>query len=109
MKGGGTMISANITNAKRKAVYRRDCFACAICDDRRTLQVHHVVKRSQGGTDHMMNLITLCSKCHALAHGTNLFDCDDLTQEDMEQAITEYMADYYAPIWNPWAKTKGDE
>lgn len=103
------MISANITNAQRRAVYRRDCFACALCDDRRSLQIHHVVKRSEGGTNHQMNLITLCGRCHALAHGTNLFDTDEITQEDIEQAITEYMADYYAPNWNPWKKSPYDE
>ena len=27
-----------------------------------------------------------------------------MTQADMEQAITEYLADYYAPDWNPWGK-----
>lgn len=103
------MISANITNAQRRAVYRRDYFACALCDDRRTIQIHHVVPRGEGGTNHAMNLITLCSRCHALAHGTNLFDPElELTQEDIEQAITEYMADYYAPNWNPWAKSVHD-
>lgn len=98
------MISANIDKASRRRVYRRDNYACAICDDSRHLQIHHVVHRSEGGSNSEMNLVTLCPKCHALAHGTNLFDCDDFTQQDMEQAITEYMADYYAPIWNPWAK-----
>lgn len=98
------MISANISTGKRRAVYRRECYSCAICDDNRNLQIHHVVHRSQGGTDSVQNLICLCPKCHALAHGTNLFDCEDFTQEDMEQAIVEYMADYYAPAWNPWGK-----
>lgn len=103
------MISANIDKAKRRAVYRREWYSCAICDDTRHLQIHHVVHRSQGGTNHMMNLICLCPKCHALAHGTNLFDSDEFTQEDMEQAITEYMADFYAPNWNPWKKSAGDK
>lgn len=101
------MISANIDNTLRRQIYRRDCYACAICDDSRHLQIHHVVHRSQGGPNSEMNLITLCPKCHALAHGTNLFDTDDLTQEDAEQAIVEYLADYYAPDWNPWAKEEG--
>lgn len=108
-KEGTHMISANISNAQRRAVYRRDCFACALCDDRRTIQVHHVVPRGEGGTNHAMNLITLCSRCHALAHGTNLFDPElEISQEDILQAITEYMADYYAPVWNPWARSVHD-
>lgn len=26
-----------------------------------------------------------------------------MTQESIVQACTEYLADYYAPGWNPWA------
>ena len=66
------MLSAKITNETRKAVYRRDGFRCALCDDTRGLQIHHVVRRSQGGTDFPHNLITLCWRCHAAAHGTVL-------------------------------------
>lgn len=101
------MISAGISNNKRRAVYRRDGWRCALCDETRYLQVHHVIPRGQGGSDHMMNLITLCSNCHAVAHGTQLRDCDvhwDVKPEDITQACTEYLADYYAPIWNPWRK-----
>ena len=102
------MIPNNINNALRKRIYRREGYACAICDDTRALQIHHVVHRSQGGTNNAMNLICLCARCHALVHGTNLFDTDELTQQDMEQAIVEYMADFYAPVWNPWAKSVFD-
>lgn len=101
------MISANIDNARRRLVYRREGFACAICDDSRHLQIHHIIHRSQGGGNSMHNLICLCPKCHALAHGTNLFDTNELTAEDMNQAIIEYMADYYAPEWNPYRKEEG--
>lgn len=97
------MISANLTNETRKAVYRRDGYRCALCDDTRYLQIHHVIHRSHGGHNGMHNLICLCSKCHAAAHGTNLYDFD-LQKEEVEQAIIEYMADYYAQDWNPWEK-----
>ena len=42
------MLSAHISNQTRKAVYRRDGYRCALCDDTRGLQVHHVVRRSFG-------------------------------------------------------------
>ena len=29
---------------------------------------HHVIKRSQGGSDTMDNLITLCTDCHTKEH-----------------------------------------
>ena len=83
------MLSANLTNETRKAVYRRDGYRCALCDSTRFLQIHHVVPRGQGGTNSPHNLICLCSDCHALAHGTNLRDWE-ITQEEICQAVCEY-------------------
>ena len=97
------MISAGITSAQRKAIYRREGWRCALCDSTKYLQIHHIIRRSQGGGNHPHNLIALCSDCHALAHGTNLRDWQDVTQEDIQQACCEYLADFYAPGWNPWA------
>ena len=95
-------MNAKLTNAQRKAIYRRDGFQCAICGTGRFLQIHHYIPRGQGGTNKPDNLITLCDSCHAMAHGINLIGHPDLTQEDIEQRILEYLADYYAPNWNPW-------
>ena len=92
---------SKITNDMRKAVYRRDGFQCAVCGDPRRLQVHHIQKRSQGGGNEQMNLITLCEKCHALAHGIDLVE-SYLTKEDVEQAIVEYMSDLYADLGFRW-------
>ena len=84
------MLSAHISNQTRKAVYRRDGYRCALCDDTRGLQVHHVVRRSQGGTDYAHNLITLCWKCHAAAHGT----------APLAAVLWGKPAQKYAPIFN---------
>ena len=99
------MITANINKTLRKHVYKRDGYRCALCADPRHLQIHHIIHSSQGG-DKLgeQNMITLCPICHALAHGNNIAGIDK-TQEDMEQAISEYMSDLYACegiIWNPW-------
>lgn len=96
------MLSAKLTNKERRAIYERDGFRCALCDSTKYLQIHHHVPRGQGGTNSPHNLITLCSDCHALAHGTMLKDWQDVTQESIQQAATEYLADYYAPGWSPW-------
>lgn len=99
--------SANISNETRKAVYRRDHFRCALCDYDRGLQVHHVIRRSRGGTNHPQNLITLCWRCHAVAHGTRLPEYDMMQPAEVNQACVEYVADLYADlgyIWNPWEK-----
>ena len=92
---------SKISNDMRKAVYRRDGYQCAVCGDNRRLQIHHIQKRSQGGGNEQMNLITLCDKCHALAHGINLADIP-FTKEDVEQVIVEYMADLYADLGFRW-------
>lgn len=103
------MLGARLTNETRKAVYRRDGWRCALCDDPRSLQIHHVVLRSQGGTDYPHNLITLCWKCHAIVHGTRLVEYGDIQPAEVAQACVEYLADYYADeglLWSPWSETQ---
>lgn len=116
MKKTNTM-SANIPNEMRKEVYRRDGFRCALCDSTDGLQIHHIKPRGRGGANHPMNLITLCWRCHAAAHGSLLM-LDEYApagatadqqirtmMDDIEQACVEYVADYYAEqgeIWYPW-------
>lgn len=52
----------------REAVFTRDGYTCQCCKrsikDGAVLHVHHIRYRSQGGTDRMANLATVCEKCH---------------------------------------------
>lgn len=97
------MISAGIPNTTRKEVYRRDGFRCALCDSTDGIQVHHVIPRGEGGSDFPENLITLCWRCHALAHGHKVIDSVDMTKDDVSQACVEYVADHYAEEgWYPF-------
>lgn len=93
-----------IPNATRRLVYKRDGYQCAMCSETRGLQIHHVWKRSLGGSDFPDNLITLCWKCHAIAHGMRFIDTPDYIDETwMEQQITEYISDYYVKeTGEPW-------
>ncbi|MDQ7825881.1 MAG: HNH endonuclease signature motif containing protein [Candidatus Eremiobacteraeota bacterium] len=53
-------------------ILKRDRFRCQTpgCRCRRKLHVHHIIRRSQGGTDDPWNLIVLCEACHLhLLHG----------------------------------------
>lgn len=89
-----------IPNDVRRAIYKRDGYQCALCSCGRFLQVHHYIPRGQGGGNNHHNLITLCSTCHAQAH-----EClvDEWMEPNFtEQAIVEYLADYYAPDWYPY-------
>jgi len=50
--------------ALRIAVIARAEGRCQYCGAWGHLDAHHVVKRSQGGTDTMDNLVALCRSCH---------------------------------------------
>lgn len=58
--------------------------------------------RSQGGSNDPMNLVTLCWKCHAVAHGTILPEYGHMLPVEIHEACIEYVADMYAPDWWPW-------
>lgn len=100
---------ASIPNATRRAVYERDGYRCALCDDVRGLQIHHVMPRSAGGSDDAMNLITLCWRCHAEAHGTFMPERgrDASTRNELAaelaQACVEYVSELYACEGVPWS------
>lgn len=48
----------------RQKVLQRDNRICQVCGKEHSGQVHHILPRSQGGTNDLANLITLCGKCH---------------------------------------------
>lgn len=52
----------------REAVFTRDHYTCQVCGrsvtDGVILHAHHIVYRSNGGTDRINNLLTVCHKCH---------------------------------------------
>lgn len=55
----------------RAFVLNRDNYTCQCCKGKHKdskLEVHHIVFRSQGGSDEESNLITLCHICHKDLH-----------------------------------------
>jgi len=55
----------------RAYVLNRDNYLCQNCKTKLknvTLEIHHIVFRSDGGSDDEQNLITLCSCCHDSLH-----------------------------------------
>lgn len=55
----------------KEVVLNRDDYTCQYCKGRRKdskLEIHHIMFRSQGGSDNQENLITLCHTCHSLLH-----------------------------------------
>lgn len=63
-------------SSRRKAVLHRDNYTCQCCGKKNCqLQTHHIIFRSQGGTDDEDNMITLCKECHEGVHnGTIILD-----------------------------------
>jgi len=53
---------------KKERVLLRDNHKCRICGEIENLQVHHIIKKSEGGSNELVNLITLCSHCHGIIH-----------------------------------------
>lgn len=102
-------LGAGLTPARRKSIYRRDGYACALCGRDDGLQIHHIVLRGRGGSDEPWNLITLCPMCHQLAHGERpvyvgyeyLRDFG-WTPEEVKQNMVEYMTDLYADSFKLW-------
>ena len=52
----------------RQEVLHRDGWRCQSCGAMSNLEVHHQQFRSQSGEDSELNLITLCTACHAQTH-----------------------------------------
>lgn len=53
----------------RYFVFARDNYTCQVCKRKGgILQTHHIVHRSNGGTDRADNLITVCKDCHTHAN-----------------------------------------
>lgn len=61
-------INYGFANSRAHAL-DRDNYTCQICGAKNTrLEVHHIKYRSQGGSDDLDNLITLCKDCHNKLH-----------------------------------------
>jgi len=46
----------------------QDILMCEFCKRNIAADIHHIIFRSQCGTDDLKNLIALCRECHTFAH-----------------------------------------
>jgi len=44
---------------------------CEGCERRLARHLHHIIPRSEGGSDHPENLMALCIQCHIEIHGSD--------------------------------------
>lgn len=59
----------------KEMVLNRDNYTCQYCKGKRKdskLEVHHIIYRSNHGSDDENNLITLCQTCHKLLHNREI-------------------------------------
>jgi len=99
-KGKYTRNPSGRSDYLRWVVFERDSYTCVLCRGR-ACDLHHVITRAQGGRDTPDNLVSLCRFHHLAAHGQRV-DGIELTAEEIEQAIFEYMADYQAGLPYGW-------
>ena len=77
-----------VPDETRDEVLRRDNHQCRNCNCHLDVQVHHVLPRSQGGSNLSHNLVTLCGICHASAHRSLLVISGDPNHEVWFTSIT---------------------
>ncbi len=63
-------LESEIPLGKRRKVFIRENFQCAVpgCRSCRHLEVHHIVRRADGGDHRLSNLLLLCDGHHTLLH-----------------------------------------
>ena len=73
--------------AKKRIIKKRG-YHCTMCGydggPIRYLDLHHIIPRARGGATKDYNLIFLCEKCHAEAHGWNKKKWIDPFRENWE-------------------------
>lgn len=61
-------LSPELYEEMKQRIFERDEFKCRYCGSRNNLHAHHIVYRSEQGTDTASNLVTLCVFCHDGVH-----------------------------------------
>jgi len=54
---------------KRKTYFVLIKHGCKKCGSHRHIHLHHIVPKSKGGTNDILNLEPLCNQCHEKVHG----------------------------------------
>lgn len=66
----------------KEAIFQRDNYRCVKCGSNKLEAVpHHIIFKSQGGTGHKSNGVTICLDCHKWAHGLKRGPNGELSKE----------------------------
>lgn len=61
-------LQTDIWQKIRTKVLQRDLGRCRVCNSRKELNVHHRIYPKVYGEESLIDLVTLCHKCHELFH-----------------------------------------
>ena len=67
------MVKHKVNYMKAHDLCESDVVLCELCW-KPAADIHHKLKKSQGGTDEASNLIALCRKCHSAKHGIKVIE-----------------------------------
>lgn len=89
-------MSQPIPKVVKVYVLFRDNWHCRYCNRGDTLDPHHVIFRSQGGSNAPNNLLTLCRKCHNDIHDGRL-RVEVIEVKDFDLVVTFWQQEGWKP------------
>ena len=63
-----SIVRSERRTALKWQVKQRDNHTCQTCGKSEDLNIHHIQHKSEGGSNELHNLITLCTQCHCKCH-----------------------------------------
>ena len=64
-------MTSSKTRRYVKETYEHTCQFCYQQFPANQFQIHHILRRRDGGTDDPQNLVSLCESCHIAVHNGN--------------------------------------
>ena len=78
-----------------KILQRAKC-GCSICGwNESTCDIHHIVPRSEGGSNSSDNLIIVCPNCHRVIHTTDKYTKEFLQNLAVDKTFTNWKEFYH--------------
>jgi 5-methylcytosine-specific restriction endonuclease McrA len=98
----------------RAHILERDHFTCQRCENvsktGQGLQPHHIMPRSEGGSNDSTNLIALCTECHNFVEVEGYktkaeiiaYEQAPIERLPIKESSHEYECDKTRPSWHTW-------
>ena len=83
----------------RRAILERDNYQCQKCGSREDPRVHHITYASNGGTDDLENLTTLCLNCHTDIHQPDGWNAKRRAIARKQRALIEMHSRFMAALY----------